>query len=123
MSFDNNESARIGQALSHDCETDLSDLFILGDAPAPLDNIAAGKISQMDGCDVPLAVSMFQNVQARSVEANHLTLRQLHDRVTRTTAGSKAALPLVKLATWRCADCPRQPATRLQHAERDGDRR
>lgn len=100
MPLDNNESARFGQALCHNCETDLSDLFILGDAPAPLDNIAAGKFSQADGCDVPLAVSMFQNVGARSVEASHLTLRQLHDQVTRTTAGSKAALPLVKLATF-----------------------
>lgn len=52
------------------------------------------------GCDIPLTVSLFADVKARQIEPNHLSLRQLQKRLTDTTAPDKAALPLVKLATF-----------------------
>lgn len=51
-------------------------------------------------CDLPLAVTMFPDVKAQRIEPNHLSLRQLQDRLNSTTARDKAALPLVKLATF-----------------------
>ncbi|MFT4149483.1 MAG: AAA family ATPase [Paracoccaceae bacterium] len=81
--------------------TDLSDLLRCTETHGDL---WAGDINRAmadnSGCDLPLAVSMFADVKAQRIEPNHLTLRQLQDRLTRTAARDKAALPLVKLATF-----------------------
>ena len=71
-----------------DYSTDLSDLFDLVQCP------------DSDGCDLPLAVSMFADVKAKRIEPHRLTLRQLQDRLTRTTAPQKTGLPLIKLGTF-----------------------
>ncbi|WP_175484928.1 AAA family ATPase [Jannaschia pohangensis] len=52
------------------------------------------------GCDVPLAVSMFADVKAQRIEPARLSLRQIHARLTATTAPAKSDLPLVKLGTF-----------------------
>jgi hypothetical protein len=52
------------------------------------------------GCDLPLAVTMFPDVKAQRIEADRLSLRQLQQRLTATTAPDKAALPLVKLGSF-----------------------
>jgi len=67
--------------------TDLSDLFDLDPSP------------DLGGCDLPLAVSMFADVKAKRIEGHSLTLRQLQDRLTRTTAPQKTGLPLIKLGS------------------------
>jgi hypothetical protein len=67
-------------------------------------DLSAGDINRATadncGCDLTLAVSMFADVKAQRIEPNHLSLRQLQDRLNTTTARDKAALPLVKLATF-----------------------
>lgn len=52
------------------------------------------------GCDVPLAVSVFKDVKAQQIKPRQLTLRQLQNKLTGTTAPGKTALPLVKLGTF-----------------------
>ncbi|WP_374376398.1 hypothetical protein, partial [Tabrizicola sp.] len=68
--------------------TDLSDLLDFGQCP------------DSDGCDLPLAVSMFADVKAKRIDAHRLTLRNLQDRLIRTTAPRKTGLPLIKLGTF-----------------------
>ena len=106
-----------------DYSTDLSDLFDLTPPPekrnaAPaatgngVETSAAHKIALQEytestpenqGCDVPLAVSMFADLKAKRIESTRLSLRQLHARLSATLAPYKASLPLVKLASFgRC---------------------
>ncbi len=99
--------------------TDLSDLFDWtppdkenAAAAGPRNGVetsAAHKIAceedtesapENQGCDLPLAVTTFADVKAQRIEADRLSLRQLQQRLTATTAPNKAALPLVKLATF-----------------------
>ncbi len=56
--------------------------------------------TKAQGCDVPLAVSMFADVKAQRIESNNLSLKQLQARLHHTTASDKASLPLVKLASF-----------------------
>lgn len=81
--------------------TDPSDL--LG-YTGPLGNFLTGEIKDAmpdnSGCDLPLAVSIFEDVKARRIKPSQLTLRQLQNRLNSTTAPDKAALPLVKLGTF-----------------------
>jgi len=103
-----------------DYSTDLSDLFdwttppeTENAAPAATGNgvetSAAQKIDfqeytetapENQGCNAPLAVSMFADVKAQRIESIHLSLRQLQARLACTTGPEKSALPLVKLATF-----------------------
>lgn len=87
-----------GQALS---DTDLSDLFndpINSDA-APCVPVTPG-CEPISGCDLPLAVTFFPDVQAITADPNRLSLRDLHRRLGETVAPTKSALPLVKLGTF-----------------------
>lgn len=95
------ETRPMAQAHFNIVETDLSDLLgrteTHGDLlTADINRATAGN----SGCDLPLAVSIFADVKAQRIEPNHLSLRQLQDRLNSTTARDKAALPLVKLATF-----------------------
>ncbi|MFN3973198.1 MAG: PriCT-2 domain-containing protein [Gemmobacter sp.] len=95
------ETRPMAQALFNISATDLSDL--LGCTETHGDLLAADinrATADNSGCDLPLAVSMFADVKAQRIEPNHLSLRQLLDRLNSTTARDKAALPLVKLATF-----------------------
>uniref|UniRef100_UPI00404877CE VapE domain-containing protein n=1 Tax=Yoonia sp. TaxID=2212373 RepID=UPI00404877CE len=103
-----------------DYSTDLSDLFnwtpppeTENAAPAATGNgvetSAAHKIAfenhtetapEKQGCDVPLAVSMFADVKALRIEPARLSLRQIQARLTAATAPAKSDLPLVKLGTF-----------------------
>ena len=102
------ETRLMAQAHFNIVETDLSDLLFGEINPhasqcVPIDQIHCdliGATAENSGCDLPLAVSMFADVKAQRIEPNHLSLRQLQDRLNSTTARDKAALPLVKLATF-----------------------
>lgn len=89
------------QAAFDICATDLSDLLrsleMHGDALSSKNNHAG---TDNSGCDLPLAVSWFQNKFAARIEPNHLSLRQLKDRLSGTTARDKESLPLIKLGTF-----------------------
>lgn len=63
------------------------------------------------GCDLPLTVSIFSDVNARQVQTERLSLRQLQARLASITAPDKAALPLVKLATFGAARSANFPDT------------
>lgn len=99
--------------------TDLSDLFDWtppdkenAAAAGPRNGVetsAAHKIAceedtesapENQGCDLPLAVTTFPDLKAQRIEVDRLSLRQLQQRLTATTAPDKAALPLVKLGTF-----------------------
>ncbi|MFN4057781.1 MAG: AAA family ATPase [Roseinatronobacter sp.] len=95
------ETCLMAQARFNISATDLSDL--LGRTETHGDLLTADfnrATADKSGCDLPLAVSMFADVKAQRIEPNHLSLRQLQDRLNSTTARDKAALPLVKLATF-----------------------
>lgn len=95
------ETRPMAQAHFNISATDLSDL--LGRTETHGDLLTADinrATADNSGCDLPLAVSMFADVKAQRIEPNHLTLRQLQDRLKSTTARDKATLPLVKLATF-----------------------
>lgn len=102
------ETRPVAQAHFSIVETDLSDLLFGEINPhasqcVPMDQIhrdLIGATADNSGCDLPLAVSVFADVKAQRIEPNHLSLRQLQDRLNSTTARDKAALPLVKLATF-----------------------
>uniref|UniRef100_UPI00404744AF AAA family ATPase n=2 Tax=Yoonia sp. TaxID=2212373 RepID=UPI00404744AF len=92
MSFINTKNRPSGQA-------DLSDLLgctgtygNVSTRPNHPDNLA------QTGCDIAMTVSLFSDVKAQQIEPNRLSLRQLQQRLTQTTAPDKSALPLVKLA-------------------------
>ncbi|MFZ5750864.1 MAG: AAA family ATPase [Pseudomonadota bacterium] len=95
------ETRPMAQAHFNISATDLSAL--LGCTETHRD-LSAGDINRAtadnSGCDLPLAVSMFADLKAQRIEPNHLSLRQLQDRLNSTTARDKAALPLVKLGTF-----------------------
>lgn len=95
------ETRPMAQAHFNIVETDLSALLGCTETHGDL---SAGDINRSTGdncgCDLPLAVSMFADVKAQRIEPNHLSLRQLQDRLNSTTARDKAALPLVKLGTF-----------------------
>lgn len=95
------ETRPMAQAHFTIVETDPSDLLGCTETHGDL---SAGDIDRAtadnSGCDLPLAVSMFADVKAQRIEPNHLSLRQLRDRLNSTTARDKAALPLVKLGTF-----------------------
>lgn len=102
--------------------TDLSDLLCVSinlhaSQCVPMDQINRDQIgaatADNSGCDLPLAVSMFADVKAQWIEPNHLSLRQLQDRLNSTTARDKAALPLVKLATF--GDARTEKGNSLRH--------
>lgn len=105
--------------MKHLTSTDLSDLFEW--TPPDKENAAAAgprngvessaaleiaceehteSAPENQGCDLPLAVSMFADVNAKQVRSERLSLRQLHARLDTITAPDKAALPLVKLGTF-----------------------
>ncbi|MFN3992961.1 MAG: VapE domain-containing protein [Tabrizicola flagellatus] len=95
------ETRPMAQAHFNISATDLSDL--LGCTETHGDLLTADinrATADNSGCDLPLAVSLFADVKAQRIEPNHLSLRQLQDRLNSTTARDKAALPLVKLATF-----------------------
>ena len=102
------ETRPVAQAHFNIAETDLSDLLFGEINPHASQCVPMGQIHRdliganagNSGCDLPLAVSMFADVKAQRIEPNHLSLRQLQDRLNSTTARDKAALPLVKLATF-----------------------
>lgn len=77
------------------------------------------------GCDLPLAVSMFADLKAERIESTRLSLRQIQVRLTATTAPAKAALPLIKLGTFGDArtesDCLRHDANLLSVSGVEGD--
>mgnify|MGYP003656077731 CR=1 FL=1 len=103
-----------------DYSTDLSDLFDWTRPPEKenavpaatgngVETSAAQKIAfenhtetapEQQGCDVPLAESMFADVKAQRIEPARLSLRQIQARLTFTTAPAKSDLPLVKLGTF-----------------------
>ncbi|MBA4491885.1 AAA family ATPase [Paracoccus sp. S1E-3] len=80
-------------------DTDLSDLL--------------GSIPAKQGCDLPIVVSIFRDVKAQRIEAECLSLRQLQQRLTATTAPNKAALPLLKLGTF--GDARTEKGNSLRH--------
>ncbi len=95
------ETRPMAQAHFNIFETDLSALLGCTETHGDL---SAGDINRAtadnSGCDLPLAVSMFADVKAQRIEPNHLSLRQLQDRLNSTTARDKGSLPLVKLGTF-----------------------
>lgn len=114
-------------------ETDLSDLFcatisLNASQCVPLDQINCdliGATADNSGCDLPLAVAWFQNKYAAQIEPNHLSLRQLQDRLGSTTARGKDSLPLIKLGTFGDArtnkDSLRHDANLLSVSGVEGD--
>ena len=90
------ESRPLAQPPFNTLATDLSDLLGCTETHGDL---LAGENSRVtahkSGCDIPLQLSMFADVKARQIEPNHLSLRELQDRLTRSTAPDMAALPLV----------------------------
>jgi hypothetical protein len=115
------ETRPMAQANFNIVETDLSDLLLGEINPhvsqcVPIDQIHSdlmGATADNSGCDLPLAVSMFADVRAQRIEPNHLSLRQLQERLNSTTARDKAALPLVKLATF--GDARTEKGNSLRH--------
>lgn len=101
MPLDTTESDTLKQPLCINPATDLSDL--LGCIETHVDASAGNHLASTpnnSGCDISLPVAMFSDVKAQRIDPNHLTLRQLQERLTSTTAPYKAALPLVKLGTF-----------------------
>lgn len=102
------ETRPMAQAHLNIVETDLSDLLFWEMKPhasqcVSMDQINRdlfGEAADNSGCDLPLAVSMFADVKAQRIGPNHLSLRQLQDRLNSTTARDKGSLPLVKLGTF-----------------------
>lgn len=64
--------------------------LLLSDGP---DNLTAA-------LDLPLDLTIFRNVSAKSKRDRRLTLRQLHDLLSGTTARNKSELPLIKLGSF-----------------------
>ena len=113
--------------------TDLSDLFDWtpppetdNAAPAATGNGVETSVAQKitfqeytettpenQGCDAPLAVSMFADVKAQRIDSSRLSLRQLQTRLSDTTAPDKASLPLIKLATF--GDVRTEKGNSLRH--------
>lgn len=95
------ETRPMAQAHFNISATDLSDLLGRTETHGDLFTADINRATaDNSGCDLALAVSMFADVKAQRIEPNHLSLRQLQDRLNSTTARDKAALPLVKLATF-----------------------
>lgn len=95
------ETRPMAQAHFNISATDLSDLLERTETHGDLFTADINRATaDNSGCDLPLAVSMFADVKAQRIEPNHLSLRQLQYRLNSTTARDKAALPLVKLATF-----------------------
>lgn len=95
------ETRPMAQAHFNISATDLSDL--LGRTETHWDLLTADinrATADNSGCDLPLAVAWFQDKYAAQIEPNHLSLRQLQDRLGSTTARGKDSLPLIKLGTF-----------------------
>ncbi len=95
------ETRPMAQAHFNIVETDLSGL--LGRTETHGDLLTADinrATADNSGCDLPLAVAWFQDKYAAQIEPNHLSLRQLQDRLGSTTARGKDSLPLIKLGTF-----------------------